>query len=74
VNGKLAQIPFFFNLEGGLHGQHGQAYLAGVVEADYLDDLPVDIIATERQRVTSRKALDPLTHEDRPRSSRRDRD
>ena len=50
-NGKLAQKPFFFNLSGGLGGQHGQEYLSGRVEADYIDQLDEDLIATERQRV-----------------------
>lgn len=48
---KLAQRPFFFNLSGGLGGQHGQEYLSGQVRADYIDQLDEDIIATERQRV-----------------------
>ena len=48
---KLAQRPFFFNLSGGLSGQHGQAYMAGQVLADYVDQLKDDIIATERQRI-----------------------
>ncbi|MGI8796791.1 MAG: ATP-binding protein [Acidimicrobiia bacterium] len=51
VKGKLAQSPFFFNLEGGLHAQAGQAYLSGIIEADFLDSLPTDVIATERQRI-----------------------
>jgi hypothetical protein len=50
-HGKLAQAPFFFDLAGGLGGQHGQQYLSGQVEADYLDELSDDLIATERQRV-----------------------
>lgn len=49
--GKLAQAPFFFNLSGGLGGQHGQEYLSGQVQADYLDEMETDIIAPERQRV-----------------------
>jgi len=49
--GKIAQKPFFFNLAGGLGGQHGQEYLSGQVEADYIDSLDEDIIATERQRI-----------------------
>ena len=48
---KLAQRPFFFNLTGGLGGQHGLAYLSGQVEADYIDQLQKDLIATERQRI-----------------------
>jgi len=49
--GKLAQKPFFFNLSGGLGGQHGQEYMSGQLEADYIDELDEDIIATERQRI-----------------------
>jgi len=52
ANGKLAQTPFFFQLSGGLGGQHGQAYISGQVQADYLDELHDDVMATERQRVS----------------------
>ena len=48
---KLAQSPFFFNLSGGLSGQHGQQYVSGQVRADYLDRLTSDVITTERQRI-----------------------
>ena len=48
---KVAQTPFFFDLSGGLSGQHGQQYMFGHVRADYLDHLTEDIITTERQRV-----------------------
>ena len=48
---KIAQNPFFFNLSGGLGGQHGQQYMTGKVEADYLDRLSEDVITTERQRI-----------------------
>jgi len=48
---KLAQSPFFFNLSGGLSGQHGQQYISGQVRADYLDRLSTDVITTERQRI-----------------------
>ena len=48
---KVAQTPFFFNLTGGLSGQHGQQYISGQVKADFLDRLEADIITTERQRV-----------------------
>ncbi len=51
AGGKLAQRPFLFNLTGGLTGQHGVEYLAGQVVADFIDRLPIDLIATERQRV-----------------------
>ena len=61
ARGKLCQSPFLFNLTGGLQGQHGVQYLAGQVEADYLDELPDDIIATERQRVDwKHEEADPL--------------
>jgi histidine kinase/DNA gyrase B/HSP90-like ATPase len=48
---KLAQAPFFFQLSGGLAGQHGQQYMTGRVRADYLDHMVADIITTERQRI-----------------------
>jgi len=51
AKGKVAQSPFLFNLTGGLGGQHGVEYLSGQVEANYLDALRHDLIATERQRV-----------------------
>jgi signal transduction histidine kinase len=52
---KLAQKPFFFNLAGGLGGQHGQAYISGRVLADYVDSLEEDLIAPERQRINWEK-------------------
>lgn len=48
---KVAQTPFFFQLSGGLGGQHGQSYMSGTVKADYLDKLDRDVITTERQRI-----------------------
>ena len=48
---KLAQTPFFFNLTGGLSGQHGQQYMTGQVIADFVDEQDKDIIAPERQRI-----------------------
>jgi hypothetical protein len=51
VKGKLAQAPFLFNLTGGLGGQHGVEYLTGQLQADFLDALPDDLIAPERQRI-----------------------
>ena len=60
---KLAQRPFFFNLTRGLTGQHGAEYLAGQVVADFIDRLPADLIATERQRVNWEKdETTPLLH------------
>lgn len=51
AHGKIAQVPFLFNLTGGLGGQHGAAYMSGQVEADFIDEQARDLIATERQRV-----------------------
>lgn len=51
ARGKLAQKPFFFNLSGGLGGQHGQQYITGTVQADYIDALEEELITTERQRI-----------------------
>lgn len=51
AHGKLAQKPFFFNLSGGLGGQHGQQYMSGQVIADYVDELDEDVISPERQRI-----------------------
>jgi len=48
---KVAQTPFFFNLSGSLDGQHGQQYISGIVQADFIDQFPVDLITTERQRI-----------------------
>lgn len=50
VRGKLAQSPWFFDLSGGVWGQHGMQYLTGEVEADFLDEA-VDLIATDRGTV-----------------------
>jgi hypothetical protein len=50
AHGKLAQVPFFFDLTGGTSSQQGQEYLSGQVEADFLDDGD-DLISIERQRV-----------------------
>lgn len=60
-NGKLAQTPFFFELSGGLHGQHGNQYVTGQVQADYIDEQAEDLIAPERQRVNWQHPLtEPL--------------
>lgn len=58
---KLVQAPFLFHLAGGLGGQHGVEYLTGQVEADFVDLLPEDVIATERQRLNwQHEATQPL--------------
>ncbi len=51
AGGKLVQVPFFFNLSGGLPGQHGQQYISGQIQADALDEQQADLVAPERQRV-----------------------
>ncbi len=50
VRGKLAQKPWFFDLSGGLWGQHGMQYLTGEIRADFLDERE-DLIATDRGTV-----------------------
>ena len=45
VRGKLAQRPFKFDAGGGTTGQLGQEYLAGEVEADWIDDEQADSTA-----------------------------
>jgi hypothetical protein len=50
ARGKLAQSPWFFDLSGGVWGQHGMQYLTGEVRADFLDE-SVDLIATDRSTV-----------------------
>ena len=51
AGGKMVQSPFFFNLSGGLSGQHGQQYVSGRLQADCLDEQIDDLVAPERQRV-----------------------
>lgn len=53
AHSKLAQVPWDFEI-GAVEGQHGLSYLTGTIIADYIDDSPVDLIATERQRVNWR--------------------
>lgn len=50
AHGKLVQRPFFFDLSGGMQGQHGLQYMAGEVIADGLDEAK-DLIATDRATV-----------------------
>jgi hypothetical protein len=55
VRGKTAQAPpFYFGVDQKASGQHGTKYVAGIIEADFLDsgtDDESDIIATDRQEV-----------------------
>ncbi len=50
VRGKLGQTPWFFDLSGGVWGQHGMQYLTGEVQADFLDER-IDLVATDRGTV-----------------------
>lgn len=50
VRGKMQQVPFFFDLIGGTHGQVGMQYMTGTVVADQLDGA-VDYISTDRQGI-----------------------
>lgn len=50
AHGKLVQAPFFFELSGGMQGQHGLQYLTGEVHADLLDE-DADLISTDRASV-----------------------
>jgi RecB family endonuclease NucS len=56
TRGRMAQTPFFFNLTGGLHGQHGMQYMTGVIEADQLDEVQ-DLVGTDRQAIVWTGAL-----------------
>ena len=52
AHGKMAQkTPFFFGIGKGISFQHGLVYMSGDIEADFIDELEEDVIATERQRV-----------------------
>lgn len=52
AHGKMAQkTPFFFEIGRGMSFQHSLVYMSGDIEADFIDELEEDVIATERQRV-----------------------
>ncbi|KWS53738.1 MULTISPECIES: ATP-binding protein [Pseudomonas syringae group] len=49
THGKIAQDrPFFFDVKGK---EILSRYLYGVVEADWLDELPVDVVSTDRRSI-----------------------
>ncbi len=48
--GKLVQEPWFFDVTGGVYGQHGMQYMTGEVEADFLDD-KTDFVTTGRNTI-----------------------
>ena len=47
ARGKLVQEPWFFDVSGGMYGQHGIQYMTGEVEADFLDE-KIDFVTTSR--------------------------
>lgn len=51
AKGKMAQKPFFFDIAGGISGQHGLEYMTGQIIMDFIDVGNNDLIATERQRI-----------------------
>ena len=55
--GKMSQKPFFFDIAGGISGQHGLEYMTGQVVMDFIDDGDNDLIATERQRINLQTKL-----------------
>ena len=58
---KMVQAPFFFNITRGLTGQHGQQYISGQIQADYIDEQEEDLTAPERQRINwEHSATTPL--------------
>lgn len=58
---KMVQSPFFFDLSGGVSGQHGQQYISGQIQADFIDEQREDHIAPERQRVNwTHPEIEPL--------------
>lgn len=49
ANGRLANVPSFFNVsEAG----HTFSYLSGWIEADFLDESDEDLISTDRQSIS----------------------
>lgn len=48
--GKLVQEPWFFDVSGGMYGQHGMQYMTGEVEADFIDE-KTDFVTSGRNSV-----------------------
>lgn len=49
THGKIAQDrPFFFDVKGK---EILSRYLYGVIEADWLDELPIDVVSTDRRSI-----------------------
>lgn len=57
AKGKMAQKPFFFDMAGGISGQHGLEYMTGQILMDFIDAGKNDLIATERQRINLQTPL-----------------
>lgn len=49
ANRRLAAAPDLLDLKTGIHGHRNTHYLDGIVHADFIDEQPVDYIATDRQ-------------------------
>lgn len=49
VNGRLANDPEFFGVS---ESSYAFSYLTGYIDANFLDDLPDDVIATDRRSVS----------------------
>lgn len=49
VNGRLANDPEFFGVS---ESSYAFSYLTGYIDADFLDDLPEDVIATDRRSIS----------------------
>jgi hypothetical protein len=50
-NGKSVQEAFDFKVTGGTTGQFGLQYMTGEVQADWLDDQTVDVVASDRASI-----------------------
>jgi hypothetical protein len=59
AHGRLAAMPSMLDVNSSAHGFRFSDYLDGVVSADFIDELPVDVIATDRSDL--RWEVHPLT-------------
>lgn len=50
---RLAAGPTLLDLPTGMHNFHSQSYIDCIVLADFLDELPVDLISTNRRGLKS---------------------
>lgn len=49
AHGRLAAMPDLLQIRTGMHGYQNTHYLDGKVIADFIDEQPIDYIATDRQ-------------------------